>query len=220
MKNVFLLAKIFENQKYMQDFCNGKLYMNSLAYFKDIEIINDKPRYDSYEGIRCYWQPQQCILELNGHKFNNLIAPITLYSHSNNYKNVFCMWSISSENDILRGNIYIDEENKKFGEYLVVITSPKIFLERITSALQNSGLSAQVGLVEYYDEKTHLSFEENKEVFHKVSNFSYQQEYRIAVNTNIDNKPYILNIGNLEDISIILTIDEFNQNIALKSLEN
>jgi len=42
LKNVFLLAKIFENQKYMQDFCNGKLYMNSLAYFKDIEWNDPK----------------------------------------------------------------------------------------------------------------------------------------------------------------------------------
>ncbi len=130
------------------------------------------------------------------------------------------MWSISSENDILRGNIHIDEENKKFGKYLVVITSPKIFLERITSALKDNGLSSQIGLVEYYDENTSVSFEENKEIFHKVSNFSYQQEYRIVVNTNSYNRPYILNIGNLEDISIILTIDEFNQNIFFKSLEN
>ena len=204
----------------MQDFRDGKLYMNSLAYFKNIEIIDDKPRYDSDEGIRSYWQPEQCTLELNGHKFNNITNPIKLYFSSNNCKNIFCMWSISSENDILRGNIHIDEENKKFGKYLVVITSPKIFLERITSALKDNGLSSQIGLVEYYDENTSVSFEENKEIFHKVSNFSYQQEYRIVVNTNSYNRPYILNIGNLEDISIILTIDEFNQNIFFKSLEN
>lgn len=199
----------------MQDFRDGKLYMNSLAYFKNVEIINDKPRYDPYEGNSCHWQPEECTLVLNGHTFNNITDPIKLSFSSNNYKNIFCMWSIASEYDILRDNIHISEENKKFGEYLVVITSPKIFLERVTSALKNNGLSVQFGLVDYYDENISVSFEENEEVFHKVSNFSYQQEYRIVVNTNVDNIPYILDIGNLEDISTILTIDEFNKNIAL-----
>lgn len=218
MKKLLLLAKIFENAKYMQEFLEGKLYMNSLAYFKNIEINNDQVRYDSDEGLSCFWQPENCSLELNGHLFgkNNFVAPTTIYPHANNYKNIFCMWSISSENDALT-NIHIDEKNKSFGEHLVVITSPKEFLEKIKIALQDNHLKAQSGLVKYYDKSSHQSFNQNEELFNKVSDFSYQQEYRIVIDTNLADTPYELKIGSLQDISMTLTIDEFNKNITLEN---
>ena len=72
-------------------------------------------------------------------------------------------------------------------------------------------------LVKYYDKGNHQSFNHNEEVFNKVSNFSYQQEYRIVIDTNLANTPYELNIGSLLDISMILTIDEFNNNIILEN---
>lgn len=213
----FLLAKIFENKEYMQDFLNGKIYMNSIAYFKVRENNNNTARHDSNESLSCYLQPKFISLELNGHEFNmnNFRDAIKIYHYSNNSKNIFCMWSVSTDNDILRGEIHIDEQNKEFGEHLVVITSAKAFLERIKSAIENIKLNSQMGLVNYYDRSTHKIFEEAEIAFNKLSNFSYQQEYRIAIDINTNNEPYILDIGDLKDISMVPTIDEFNQNISI-----
>ena len=54
MKKIHLLAKIFKEKKYLNDFINGKLYMNSISYFKNYELENDKVRYDGNESLTGY----------------------------------------------------------------------------------------------------------------------------------------------------------------------
>jgi len=38
-KTIFLLVKIFDNESYAKDFLDGKLFANSLSFFKKIEEV-------------------------------------------------------------------------------------------------------------------------------------------------------------------------------------
>ena len=114
MKKIYLLAKIFKEKEHLNDFVNGKLYMNSIAYFKKTELENDKVRHDVDESLDMHWQAESCSLILNGHKLNP-IGAIKIYSNKNNYKNIFCMFSISSEDNLLKNGIHINVKNKGFG---------------------------------------------------------------------------------------------------------
>lgn len=216
LKKIHLLAKIFKKEEHLNDFKNGKLYMNSIAYFKKYKLENDKVRFNTDESLDIHWQAESCSLVLNKHEFNP-IGAVKLYFSKNNYKNIFCMFSISSEDNLIKNGIHIDEKNKGFGNYLAVIKNPNLFLERVISGVENSELNIRIGLVNYYDKSTNLTFEENEVGFHKLKDFSYQQEYRIIIDTNIKNTPFILEIGDLSDILEVLSIDEFNKNISFKN---
>lgn len=193
--------------------------MNSVIFFKNNELYTDIARYDKHEGIALYAQPKSSFLELNGHQFNmeNIGSPITMYFYKNNSKNIFCMWSLATNADgfFRDDDIFIDEKNKDFGEDVVVLTSPQLFLERVIEAVKKRKLNTKIGLVNYYDETEHKNFADNEVLFNKLSKFSYQKEYRVVIDTNIENNPYILEIGDLSDICIITTIAEFNKNIKV-----
>lgn len=218
MKKIHLLAKIFKEKKYLNDFINGKLYMNSISYFKNYELENDKVRYDGNESLTGYWQPEFSSLELNRNKFNmnDFNGVIKLNYRKNNNKNVFCMWSISSEDNLIKNGIHIDKRNKEFGGYLAVIKNPRLFVNRVISAAEKKELNIKIGLVNYYDNNDNKTFEDNEIGFNKLIDFSYQQEYRILIDRNEENKPFSLEIGDLSDILMILSIDEFNKNIKFE----
>ena len=51
MRTIFFFVKVFENTKYMEDFLDGKLFMNTLAYFRTVEDNEDANRGDKYEAV-------------------------------------------------------------------------------------------------------------------------------------------------------------------------
>ncbi|WP_218779352.1 hypothetical protein, partial [Paraburkholderia caledonica] len=73
--------------------------------------------------------------------------------------------------------------NFKLGGFAVVTPATQ-FLDRLKSVLQARGQYFKGRLVEYYDDKTfHGSIQPDEIPFWKQQHFSYQNEFRICINT-------------------------------------
>jgi hypothetical protein len=100
----------------------------------------------------------------------------------------------------------------KFGAHAVVVQAPA-FIERAKKALSEQAKANTMNLVEYYDDETfHGQIETKKVPFMKQKKFSYQNEFRICVDTkqNGDNH-LIIPIGNLADISAKLESSKLHE---------
>ena len=112
--------------------------------------------------------------------------------------NIYCLTGIYSEE--LRGernDIFLDTH--AFGEDLIEINHPKIFLQRVMDGLRKLGYKNIIHeKVTYYDN----NYSGELGFFKKHEKFKGQNEFRIFV-PNKDNKPIKLNIGSLKDIASI-----------------
>ena len=73
------------------------------------------------------------------------------------------------------------------------------------------------GLVEYYNPDTfHGTFPGVSGAFMKQDKYSYQREYRIAIETGSTGIfPIVLDIGDISDIAMRSNIREINQNLQI-----
>ncbi|MDX1911771.1 MAG: hypothetical protein SFV22_09820, partial [Saprospiraceae bacterium] len=124
--------------------------------------------------------------------------------------NIYCMTAINDE--WLKNNNILDKRMTGFGGEklsVVVIHNIPVFLMRIKSKLDEMRLGADWGLVKYYDPSQQ---HEQLSPFHKSSEYSYQNEFRIYVH-RFEAGELIINIGPLQDIAehiIINDLDNFN----------
>lgn len=222
-RTIFTLVKFFREQTHLDDFLNGSLYMNTLVFFQNEEQDNESV-YDKYESTSVHWQPDQIEMKFNEIVItpNDLAGPVIMQTKAfENYK-IFCMYAINSGNfqelndenyeqfiDTLR----IDKENKNFGDFCVIVTDVKEFLNRVKNSVKKKNLSMNAKLVNYYDANSfNGSFNGIEAIFHKRSSYAHQNEYRIVVNNDIsDNQAYRLEIGDIRDICSISSMDEINK---------
>ncbi|ENT8515866.1 hypothetical protein ACKGJF_002718 [Raoultella ornithinolytica] len=242
MKKIGILLKVFSSEKYKEDFLNGNLYMNTINYFRKYEEDTKGNIGDKFEALTGWMHPHEFRLEIefNGvkHKINpdDIVGPIITSMKIHEHANVFCMTHLHSH-DIDMGNIKSEEEYelvkryftlpddvRNLGEYMVVITSPMEFVDRALAEgkkLLNAkeALDYQSKQVVYYDEaeKSLLLDNMRDAPFYKQSLYEHQNEYRLCLTRdNPDDKPYVMHIGNLRDISIEIKTSEFNSMLELK----
>ena len=119
--------------------------------------------------------------------------------------NVFCMFGVYGGSRELTERHAIELPKRcfhEFGQYAVVITDVKQFLDRVQDAAKRKGYPSEFRPVKYYDPSTfHGHMTDIEAVFSKPQNFDYQKEFRIAFKTNQPG-PLILNVGDLHDISV------------------
>lgn len=137
----------------------------------------------------------------------------------------------------------IHPKMKEFGEYVVVITDKNKFLRyinrvfrtyecnkykylcgevnyhKLTRCGENIEIGHHIGLrgdfeISIGDDKYRHSIIEERDVFDKGFNYSYQNEWRIAMyRGKKDNLPYTLDIGNIRDIAFLCRVDELEKKI-------
>ncbi|BFU78847.1 hypothetical protein ALC152_20620 [Arcobacter sp. 15-2] len=200
------LLKIFKEEKYLNDFLNGKLYMNTLKYFKEDERL-DIARLDRCETIVENFKPNYLQIETFVVPKDELCM-MTKVTKKYDLCNIFCMLSIWKEYE--EEKISLDEKNKEFGNYCIVITNFTEFLKRIDNATNLKNIEkSDYSKIDYIDKNKKNKIKENMIPFTKFDNFSYQREFRIAINTKRNvNKPFILDIGDLRDIAVATTYDK------------
>ena len=228
-KSICFLVKFFKEEAHAQQFIRGNLYLNRLSYFKKNgdEDTDEDGRPDEYEAISHLFQPKEIeisiiVPELN-HNYkitdDDLASPAVYFSNTRhqNY-HVYCMTAMNAYccdspdkklepkeiESVFREQLKVNEGCiKKLGSYAVILPA-KQFLERAKIALQSRGEYFNGKLVDYYydENKFHGEIEENEIPFNKRKKFSYQNEYRIILDTKTAGEnPITINIGSLEDIS-------------------
>lgn len=184
-------------------FEKGELYINSIDFIRDCD--KNQERSDENDGINYRKFIGEATIkvcdvgkdiEKDGVAFN---ADNTVLISDNEIKgNIFCLTGIYSE-DLMGERNDIKYETQSFGEGLILIHKPQIFLDRVFHELKRLGYeNYKANKVSYY--KNEYSGKVN--FFKKHEKFKAQKEFRIFIPNN-KNKALKINIGSLKDIASI-----------------
>ncbi len=204
------LLKFFEKEDFQNDFLNGKLYMNTLKYFRENEF-SDIARTDKFEAIKTHMKPD--LIQIGTMNISKDECGITTINTTKyDTWNILCLYALWKE--IEDENILVDEKNKDFGHYCVCIINVKEFLSRIDKVLVEKNVDCEYMKVNYINKNKEYKIKDEEVPFTKFDNFSYQKEFRIVIDTkNNRDEHYIMEIGDLRDIAFITTIDKINKDI-------
>lgn len=230
MSTIFAFVKLFENRAYAEAFINGKLFMNTIRYFKEYKDESGELRGDEYEGIIALYQPDKIgEIKIGEHTISasDLAAPIVVHGNYLLDHNVFCIYSLNTRGhdtvsaetlSEFKRTIELHESCFGLGKFCVAILNASEFIKRCTLAIEKLNLYGSLGLVDYFDEhEFHGSMPESRLGYQKRSLFSRQREYRIKIDLMRSiPESYTLDIGDLSDIAVITTPREFNEKLELK----
>lgn len=199
----------FQSEDRIKSLQQGKIYMNTLAYYRKLEEKTGDVRVgDSFEGMfhvvegKLVFPEEGEILELN----NELIKT----SYSDGF--VFCLFGVKPS----ATNFEFAEEQVKeitgFGDTALLIVDVPEFEKRVVKAAKDAGFEIYKGFVRYYDETTDsgdmiislLSGMQNV-AYWKRKMYDYQQEYRFFAYSETIKKDHLeLEIGDISDISLMM----------------
>jgi hypothetical protein len=207
-KSVHGILKVgrYEHMKAFLD--KGEMYFNTVEYFRKTE--SNQERFDENEGAESIeqinWVKLQAVdgsiyeFHRNDTKSIKLLSANLLTFEEKPKGNIFSCTAITP--DTIRNNKFLDARLRQFGDTMIIIKSPSVFIERVSNVLKNNNLDFLIGLVSYYNPK----IKEGKlSVFTKRNSLSYQNEIRIWIKQHT-NKPIIINIGSMKELSLFLKI--------------
>lgn len=235
MRKVGILLKIFSKEEYKNDFLAGKIYMNTIQYFRDFEDSLDGNVADKHEAIHGWLQPGEFKLMIGAEgdmreiDQDSLSSPVTISLNAHMHANIFCMTHLHSHeidmDNLNRGDLdklkeffTLPEDVINLGKYAVVIHEPSIFLSKFRNKAQelyNNGKISwyQSKQVNYYDEvnKSLVLESEMDAPFYKQSKFSHQNEYRFLImRENGLNEALTIDIGDIRSICSEIATEDFN----------
>lgn len=200
--------------------------MNSLEYFRTLEDDGEL-RADRQEGLAAVHQPSS-IGELRFGEFNippeDLAGPLTVRYDADDDARILCMYSVNHRgflgdaDEELVEFIRLARSTFRFGDHLVVVTRTQEFFDRMKKGAARSGgiRSMYAQLVEYFDDATFDGHIE-RPGFYKLKAYAEQREFRIRVDfwQKPVEGPFVLDVGDLSDITVLTTPDEFNRTIRV-----
>lgn len=199
------LMKLMPSE-FVDSFLDGNIYMNTPTYFSDLEA-DDVVRSDFDEGIHFSMQVKELsIQDTKGEwvPIGGLINPVIHRTPEAADYNMFCMYALYDDLDH-----QVDDRNLAFGDTYAVITNAEEFIKRFKAAAEKAGKVGGYKLVEYVDRETYHG---PMGPFRKFSSFSYQNEYRMALQGG-DGNPFILKIGDIRDICVTGPSEEINRRL-------
>lgn len=222
-QRIFFLVKFLSAER-VEGLLRGRLYAKRLSSFKQSEDRTSAGRLDRYEGTSSWMQPGSHHLELNGWNMTpDLAGPTQIQPDWFNHLNVFCLHAVHADGlgldravggdvEDLQQRLMIPERCFELGEHAVVITDVPEFMRRFGTALKTHRYRGWSHLVRYYDPSIfHGHFEGIDAVFRKRSEYSYQREYRFAIDTGTtDDAALHLDIGDIRDITKRFRSEELN----------
>jgi hypothetical protein len=214
----------FGASQHIAQFAQGLLYMNTLKHF--VEVETNSLRRDSHEGTSLVRKGDGAILQIKitpevAKAFNisgtdgefksiaNIWGPIRFQPNALQSVNVFCMYALrESASDVL-----VDPRNFGFGDSFAILKDFDEFMKRVKVAAQRAGQELRYDLVEYIDE---ASYEGTVGIFRKLSDFSYQSEFRIGLVPGTG-APLRLQVGDLSDIVVLGCLSDLNDRLRVQA---
>jgi hypothetical protein len=188
------------SKDHLEELRHGLLYMNALSCFRLRE--DDSARSDKREGDDYILQPESASLVIDtgipgvgriSAARGDLAGPVRIARNRTRSCNLFCMFAITEPVE----HPVFGADHPWPGDSFVLFTHTQEFVSRIQSQAQQERLRMECGLVEYYDESTHSG---QLGRFRKRASFSYQSEFRIALEPG-SAEAIRLQVGDLADIT-------------------
>lgn len=170
----------------------------------------------------------------------DLAGPISMSLDYHNYFHVFCIYAVQASdfnrsyeteeerdlvlsdiNEKINKEILIDSKCFEFGDYAVIVDKQK-FLNSVKNAFEKNKIPLSGKLVEYYDEETfNGEIPLRNVIFNKQKKYSYQNEYRLAFNSNTTGiDPRTINIGSIAEYSLKTETKQVNNLIKIEVKPN
>ena len=200
-KRILFAFKLGKKDFMESFFIEGLIYMNSVAYFKNLSKKGQGDKYEGAELIRkglpvkyrdniekekvfCMWH------------INNFTEPMGSGVQVNYYSDTMCEMSIDTR-------LYVDEFAD--GDYedlrVVAIHNLKEFHSRLRNAYYRNNIKQyDMGEIRYYnlDKTTNITVDK----YMKPNAFKHQNEIRYYVE-DTNNAPLLVKIGSISDIASI-----------------
>jgi len=228
MKKIYCFLKMMDEREHAESFTRGCIKFGSLKSYIEYEDSQGGMRGDQFEGLSHWLYSDRTEIEIAGHMLNpdDIVGPVALQDSRILEQHALCLYAVTNgdwdqipEDQVERfkASLAIHRSNFGLGQCCVVITNSKEFIARVEAALRGTCFRIARGPVEYFDEQRfHGSFDADKVGFYKRSVYEVQSEYRFLIDSNIaPESPLWLEVGDLSDITIIMTPEEFNENLEV-----
>ncbi len=194
------LIKFSNEESHLIDFVeNGHVYVNTAEYFTrcENEAVGQN---DKFELASSYHQHEGASIEIAGRKFK-IAKPFCVREGAPEYSHIFCLYGLSEES-ISRsedGLVFDERLWDEFGNYFVLIHDAHSFMKMLDLKLKKLNLRYRANYVHYFCPNT---YEGSVGAFKKRNIFSYQEEYRVAIDQPNMSVPIDdLYLGSLENIA-------------------
>lgn len=221
---ILFLVKVFEDKKHADDLLRGRLFVNRLSYFKNIE--DNDGRGDKDEGAVPLLLTDDLVITVESENRTtgkttsskltrkNLLAPPILRPNWYDHIHVYCMYaghtgdfrSLTSANvRDFESYLRLTEDAKKLGRHAIFIRNVTEFIKRVRDAASAQRYELFPKLVEYYDAEVGLDLEpfDIGTIFAKRNYYEHQREFRLAIFTGTPGSdPICLDVGDISDIAL------------------
>ena len=203
----------FGKSCHIEQFAHGLLYMNTLKHF--VEEETSSLRRDSNEGTSHLWRGDGVTLSIRT-AADGPFTPIgglqglSYRPDALQNVNVFCMYALRES----ASETFVDPRNFNFGDTFAILIEFEEFMKRLKAAVRATRQELQYDLVEYIDE---ASYQGPLGIFRKVSDFSYQSEFRIALLPGTG-AALPFDIGDLSDIVRLGPLSELNNRLKVRKM--
>lgn len=227
-----VLFKIVKKE-FLQGLMQGKLYMNNLRFYVDIEKTTGKQGVgDIREGSLLKISKHKLFIQYDGGERKEVEIgppPGIIYDESVLEHPVFCMvgkiliqdkvgkgeyaCTISLPRDLL--NDFTEGNDKDYS--VVMIFNVIDFLERLEKAIKKAGLSGKSGFINYRDFSLPQIVDGKwvlDDTFTKDNRFKKQSEYRIEL-FHQSKEPFVLEIGDISDIAVVLEVELIEKGLSI-----
>ena len=209
---------MFKELSHALEFCDGKLHINTIAYFRE-------HCYDKFEGIGQHKPTPDTVVKANGQRIppEYLAGPIQIDSKNIQCVHVFCMSVVrpgkfdemtDRNAPEFREQLKIDPRCiPEFGNHAVIVHKPREFINRVRERIEEQSYDEACDVIEYIDPKNPPPTEmfTYDPIFCKHEKYSYQKEFRIAIQTgNLSTEPLKLNVCDLKDITVLCPAHDVN----------
>lgn len=208
-KEILLSLIKYSSEDRLKQLQRGELYFNILEFFEgcDNNAVGDK-----YERVYKQTIGKGVTIDLKREFFDISVESIRLpdgnylstYRNEELFINIFCLYAVTSQNDFNMLHEQLPAEMKDFGSHMLIIQGVAEFIRRVELSLTKLNLNFHTSPVKYTD---FGMTERSKSYFEKPLRYKYQREFRFAFKNTVK-RAEIIDIGNIEDISILLSIDK------------
>lgn len=193
-----LLIKFGKREHVEQFRAEGRLYMNSLPYFWQLD--EDDQRGDPFDGLDHVSRGQNTVIHVGSDPQSMRPIRVTSYEFTTSPDdaagiNIFCMYAAYPE----RGRWPVHSSVLALGDSAVVVHNLTEFLRRLRLNLEVNQIVGKAQLVEYVEDQ----HDGELGPFRKHQRFTGQSEWRL-VTYGGNGGVRSLTLGSLEDISDVL----------------
>lgn len=208
-KEILLSLIKYSNEDRLKQLQSGKLYFNTLEFFEgcDNNAVGDK-----YERVYKQTIGKGVTIDLRKEFFDISVESIRLpdgnylstYKNEELFINIFCLYAVTDQSDFNMLHEQLPPEMKDFGSHMLIIQDVTEFIRRVELSLTKLNLNFHTSPVKYIDFGT---TERAKSYFEKPIRYKYQREFRFAFKNTVK-LPQVIDIGNIEDISVLVSIEK------------